>query len=261
MPKKAEPTPDEWREILSSFTYPEEVKETKGRRARRQAKRGHREDVRRRTKEWVREERRRDPIRPTAAVIVVAVILGLGVGSRYLWPGLLGGGHHAGTRVTATATPTTNVQDDKSSTEPSATTGTPSSSPSAPVDLTKPDHVAEEAVRLYLTRNPPVDRDHTASVTRAAPYLTPSLAENLADQDDASWNKLVSTGGVATVRTVTVGPAAAGLPVDTPLRVWRKTTAVVDVEGYTKYTEKKTLQVELTTGDGHEWRVSRVLGL
>ncbi|MFI7142851.1 hypothetical protein ACIBQ5_35670 [Streptomyces massasporeus] len=254
-----ERTPQEWREILANFQYPEEVKKGR-RRERRQAKREHRDNVRRETKDWVREQRRRDPIRPAGALIIVAVILGLGVGARFLWPGLLGD-DDTGTRVTTTATPTPGAQDDKPAAEPSTPSATPSSSASAAVDLSDPDKVAEEAVRLYLTRNPPKDGDHTAPVLRAAPYMTEALVENLASQDDPAWNKLVSRGGVATVRTVKVGPAAADLPVDTPIRVWRKATATVDVEGYTDYTETTALQVEMTNADGDGWRVSRILGL
>lgn len=42
--------------------------------------------------------------------------------------------------------------------------------------------------------------------------------------------------------------------------MWRTVTAAVKVDGYTKYTEKTTLQAELTnTGDG--WLVSRVVGV
>ncbi|TLQ38872.1 hypothetical protein [Streptomyces marianii] len=258
---KNERTPDEWREILDSFEYPEEVRKTKGRRGRREAKREHREAVRRRTKEWVREERRRDPIRPAGALIIVVVILGLGLGARYVWPSLLGGDDKGGS-VTATASPTPGAQDDKpTAAGTSAPSAPPSSSASAAVDLDDPDHVAEEFVRLYLTRNPPKDGDHTASVLRAEPYMRPALVENLAAQADQAWNKLVSRGGIATVRTVKVEPAGTDLPVDTPIRVWRKTTAKIDVEGYEDYSETTVLQVELTNGDGTGWRVSRILGL
>ncbi|MGW2456752.1 hypothetical protein ACWCTA_36315 [Streptomyces sp. NPDC001704] len=259
MAKNDEPTPEEWREILASFSYPEEVKKTEGRRGRREAKREHREDVRRRTKEYVREERRRDPLRPAGALIIVLVILGLGVGARFLWPSLLGKSH-AGDHATATASATPGAQDDeKPATTPSSSS--PSPSASAPVDLSKPDHVAEEAVRLYLTRNPPKDGDHTASILRAQQYMTAALVENLAGHTDPGWAKLVSRGGVATVSTVKVEPAGNDLPVDSPIRVWRKTTAKVDVEGYTNYSETTVLQVELTNGDGNGWHVSRILGL
>ncbi|WP_331720124.1 hypothetical protein OG762_51750 (plasmid) [Streptomyces sp. NBC_01136] len=249
----------EAREILASFQYPDDVKRTKGMRNRRTAKREHREEVRRNTKEWVREQRRRDPIRPAAALIVVAAVLAIGAGTRYLWPGLLGGNDHQDAKPAATATPTPGVQDDAPATSSSTPSATPSSS--AAVDLSDPDHVAQEALRLYLTRNPPQDGDHSASVLRAAPYMTPALVENLASQDDPSWEKLVSRGGVATVSTVKAGPADSKLPANTPIRVWRKVTAKVDVKGYTDYSENTVVQAELTNGDGKGWHVSRIVGL
>ncbi|MEU9279517.1 hypothetical protein [Streptomyces sp. NPDC048341] len=260
MAKKDERTPQDYREILASFQYPDEVKRTKGMRNRRAAKREHREDVRRNSKEWVREQRRREPIRPAAALIVIVAVLAAGVGARYLWPGLLGASDHQAPNAAATGTPTPGAQDGAPASSPSSSSVAPSSSPSAAVDLSDPDHVAQEALRLYLTRNPPQDGDHTASVTRAAPYMTPALVENLASQDDPSWEKLVSRGGVATVSTIKAGPADSKLPVDTPVRVWRKVTAKVDVEGYTDYSENTVVQAELTnSGDG--WHVSRIVGL
>ncbi|MFK0296625.1 hypothetical protein ACIQU6_39995 [Streptomyces sp. NPDC090442] len=252
MPKN-DPSPEEWRKLLSSMPYPEEVKKTKGRRDRREAKREHREAVRRRTTEYLREERRRDPIRPTGALIIVAVILGLGLGARFLWPDE----HQRNIHATATASPTPRAD------ETTSPTSTPSTSPSSSTaaDLSTPEHVAEEAVRLYLTRNPPKDHDYKASILRAAPYMTPALTENLGSHTDPAWAKLVSRGGIATVRTVKAAPAGNDLPADTPLRVWRKATAQVEVEGYEKYSETTVLQVELTNGSGEGWRISRILGL
>ncbi|MCY1649208.1 hypothetical protein OVA19_00025 [Streptomyces sp. SL203] len=263
MPKKDdERTPQEWREFLATARYPEEVT-TGRRRGRRQRKREHREAVRRNTREWVREERRRDPIRPAGAVIILAVILGLGVGARWLWPGLLGAERDGAAQVTNSASPTPGAQDDKPAASSSAASS-PSSSPSesAPaVDLSDPETVAEEAVRLYLTRNPPQDEEHTAPVLRAAPYMAPSLVENLTSHSDPAWDKLVSRGGVSSVSSVKVAPAKNDLPADSPIRVWRETTAKVDVEGYTNYSETVVYQVELTNSSGDGWHVSRILGL
>ncbi|KOG86005.1 hypothetical protein [Streptomyces varsoviensis] len=252
-------TPQEWREILRSWDYPEEV-DTGRRRERRRARKAHRADARRRTTQWVREERRRDPIKPTAALVIVALILGLGAGARWLWPGLTGGSDRPAGSVSASPTPA--AQDDKPGTDETATSS-PSSTPSPAADLSEPEHVAEEAIRRYLTRNPPADGDHSAPVLRAAPYMAPALVENLASSSDPAWDKLVSRGGVATVTTIKAGPVPEkeGLPVDTPLRVWRQVTAKVHVEGYTAYDEQHVLQVELTNPSGDAWRASRILGL
>lgn len=259
--KNDDRTPQEWRDVLAGFDYPEDVKRTKGLRARRRAKAGHREETRRQTAEWVREQRRRDPIRPAGAAIILVLILALGAGARWVWPGLLGESHDQGSRATATAPP---AQDDKpaDSVSPSSSSAEPSTaSPTAPaVDLGDPRTVAEEAVRLYLTRNPPQDETHTAAVLRAAPYMTRALTENLSAHSDPAWNRLVSRGGVATVGTVKVQPAGNDLPADSPIRVWRTVTATVNVEGYTTYKETPVLQLELMLS-GDEWRVTRILGL
>ncbi|MGO4754870.1 hypothetical protein AB4212_40785, partial [Streptomyces sp. 2MCAF27] len=83
--KDDERTPQEWREILRGFQYPEES-HTGRRRDRRRAKRAHREAARRQTIDWIKDERRREPIRPTAALIIVALVLAFGAGARWLWP-------------------------------------------------------------------------------------------------------------------------------------------------------------------------------
>ncbi|MFF6984265.1 hypothetical protein ACFZAV_42885 [Streptomyces sp. NPDC008343] len=260
MANEEERTPQEWRELLrTSYDYPEEIEDAP-RRKRRRLRRAHRTAQRERTAEWIREERRRDPLRPGAALVIVAAVLVVGALARY-GPNLFDGdddGRGRNVTATASASPTTDQgAAADSSPSPSASA---SPSPSASVDLSKPDTVAKEWARLYLTRNPPVDEDHTAAVRRAAPYSMPALTENLANSSDPAWNRLVSNGGVSTVGTVTVKPAGGDLPPDTPLRVWRTVTATVKVAGYTDYTEKTTIQAELTnTGDG--WLVSRVVGV
>jgi len=249
-----ERTPEEWRALLrDNLSYPEEVK-AGARRERRQAKKQHRDDARRNTTEWIRQERQRDPIRPVGALLIVVLILGLGLAARWLGSGSTTAHAKAAPAATATAAAPT--------VPTAAATASPTSAPSssAPVDLTDPNHVAQEAVQLYLTRNPVLDQDHTASVERAAPYLEPDLEQNLSAHTDTAWEKLVADGGVATVTAVKVGPAAAGLPVDTPLRVWRQVTATVVVKGYSNYTSATVLQVEVTN-DGGQWHVSRILGL
>ncbi|MER8039408.1 hypothetical protein [Streptomyces hydrogenans] len=254
-----ETSPDEWREILASFQYPDDVKGAP-RRQRAGAKRAHRAQVRRDTAEWVREQRRREPLRPVGAALILALILALGLGARWIWPGLLGDG--PATKVTATTpTPTQTADDKPNSPEPQPSSAEPSTSPTGAVDLTKPERVAEEAIRIYYTRNPPVDRTHKTVVERAAPYMADSLALNLMGNSDPAWDRLVSRGGVSTVRTVKVTPAGTDLPGDTPVRVWRTTTATIDVKGYETYSETATLHVELMLTGEDEWRITRILGL
>jgi hypothetical protein len=202
MAKEEERTPQEWRELLrTSYDYPEEIEEAP-RRKRRRLRRAHRNAERERTAQWISEQRRRDPLRPGAALVIVAAVLLAGTAARY-GPSLFGGGDDRGRNVTATASPSRSTDqgaEADSSPSPSASaspspSASASPSPSASVDLSKPDTVAKEWARLYLTRNPPVDTDHTAAVRRAAPYSMPALTENLANSSDPAWNRLVSTAG------------------------------------------------------------------
>ncbi|MER8267979.1 hypothetical protein ABT007_27705 [Streptomyces griseus] len=246
-----DPTPDDWRDVLASWDYPDDTR-TGTRRQRRQAKRQHRQDARRRSADWVRAERRRDPIRPGCALVGVLLVLAVGAGARYLsTPDAPAAGPSASAGPADAKPPATSTP------APTAATSPPAP---APVDMTVPDAVAGAAIRGYLTRNPPVDGGHTASVRRAAPYMTRSLVTNLSASSDPAYGRLVSRGGVAVVSRTTVGPAGASLPVDTPLRVWRTVTARVDVTGYEDYFETVTLRTEVIS-TGTEWRVARILGL
>lgn len=199
-------SPDEWREILRGWEYPEDAP-TESRRERRRAKKAHYRGASRRTAQWVREERRRDPITPTAALVIVLLVLVIGAGARLLWP--------AGDPASKVATSTASADDKPAGTPSPAPAPEPSQDPAA-VDMSDPAAVAEAAVRHYLTRNPPEDGDHTAAVRRAAPYMTRSLAMNLSESADPAYGRLVSRGGISTVTTVDVRPAGAALPVDTP---------------------------------------------
>ncbi|WP_060177691.1 hypothetical protein [Streptomyces sp. IMTB 1903] len=255
-------TPQEWREILAGIRHPEEVRKAGSRRARRRAKAAHQQVMRRRSHEWVREQRRRDPIRPTAAAIIVVVVLALGVGTRWVWPGLLGEKQPAATAGRAQAAP---GREDGGAEVPTASAppGTPSAMPvpqPSPSDLDNPDRVAERFARDYLTRNPPQDRTHKTVVERVRPLLAPALAANLSEHTDPAWDKLVSRGGVSTVSSVAVTPSGKDLPGDSPLRVWRRATTVVAVDGYTDYTETTVLQLELMTSGG-KWHITRILGV
>ncbi|MFI9194242.1 hypothetical protein ACIG0A_33690 [Streptomyces californicus] len=245
-----DPTPEDWRNILASWDYPDDTR-TGTRRERRQAKRQHRKDARRHTADWIREERRRDPIRPGCALVGVLLVLAVGAGARYL----SAPDDATPARPSASAGP--------ADAKPPASTPAPAkaSSPSpAPADTADPDAVAAAAIRGYLTRNPPVDGGHAASVRRAAPYMTRSLVTNLTESADPAYARLVSRGGVAAVSRTTVKPAGAELPVDTPLRVWRTVTAEVEVAGYEDYAETVTLRTEVVS-TGSRWRVARILGL
>ncbi|MFG3041859.1 hypothetical protein ACGFYZ_33660 [Streptomyces sp. NPDC048330] len=259
MPKNEDRrTPAQFRELLNAeYDYPEDIENERGRRGRR-ARRAYRKGERARTAQWIDQERRREPISSRAAFLVVVALLAIGVLGRF-GPDWISGGDTGADKVAAVPSATPPGADGKPAPSSSpATVPAPSATSSA--DLTDPDAVAEAFVRQYLTRNPPVDQDHTAAVYRAAPWATAALVENLSGHDDPAFDRLVSRGGVSTVSTVTVKPAGTRLPVDTPLRVWRTVKAKVDVVGYTTYSETTTLQTELIN-DGASWRVARLLGV
>ncbi|MEV8628615.1 hypothetical protein [Streptomyces sp. NPDC051079] len=250
-------TPQEFRDLLKAgYDYPEEVDAERG-RSRRRARRAYRRAARAQTAQWIADERRREPISARVALLVVAVLLGIGVLARF-GPDWLTGQDAGADHVAAAPSAAPSAADDK---PPASGAASPSSaSPSPAADLADPDTVAEQFARHYLTRNPPEDQEHTAAVDRAAPWATPALVENLSQNDDPAFERLVSRGGVSTVSTVFVKPAGQQLPPDNPLRVWRTVTAKVDVVGYTTYSETTVLQCELTNVDG-AWRVARVLGV
>ncbi|MFF0561489.1 hypothetical protein [Streptomyces sp. NPDC004266] len=254
--KDDERTPQQFRELLrAQYDYPEDVEDERGWR-RRRARRAYRKGERGRTAEWIDQERRREPISSRAALLVVVALLAIGVLGRF-GPNWITGHNDTATTVTTTPSATPSRADGKQAPS-SPPPASPSATPSA--QLADPDAVAEEFVRHYLARNPPVDQDHTAAVQRAAPWATTALVDNLSGHDDPAFARLVSRGGVATVSAVAVKPAGTQLPGDTPLRVWRTVTAKVDVVGYTTYSETTRLQTELIN-DGTGWRVDRLLGV
>lgn len=250
--EKRPATPAEWRDLLKAdYDYPEEINDV-GRRKRRQARKAHRERERADIRQRIRQEREREPISAGGALVVIAAILLVGA--------IAGWAHwaHSGGRPAAAASPSAALPTDAP--QPTGSAGSAAPSASGTDNLSDPDTVAQNFARAYESRNPPQDQDHNAPVRRAAAWATPALAENLSSSTDRAWNDLVSNGGVQTVSAVTVGPAAHGLPPDTPLRVWRTVTVQTHIKGYKTYDQTVTLQAELTR-DGDQWLVSRLVGV
>ncbi|GGY05286.1 hypothetical protein [Streptomyces hiroshimensis] len=264
MSKKKEQLPSsEWRELLKAadYDYPEEIENAGKRRVRRRARKAYRQEQREEYKRRLADERRREPITAGGAILVMVAILAIGAAATHWWPDRAGApstvGHAGETSGNRTL--------DEPGTQPPTTPAPqpPQPSPSAKADRSKPEKSAEGWARAYLTRNPPVDKKHTASVERAAPWMTDALAVNLKQFDDKAWGELVSNGGVSKVDKVTVGPAdddRVRKQADTETRVWRKTSVDITVKGYRTYTETRVYLTEIMlTSDG--WRVGRVLGV
>ncbi|MFH8787227.1 hypothetical protein [Streptomyces roseoverticillatus] len=252
----------EWRELLKAeYDYPEEIEKVGKRRVRRKARKAYRQEQREEYKRRLAEERRREPITAGGAILVMVVILAIGAAAAHWWPDRTGApstvGHAGDTAKNRTL--------DEPGTKPSSAPvpQPPQPSPSVKADRSKPEKTAEGWARAYLTRNPPVDKTHTASVDRAAPWMTDALVVNLKQFDDKAWAELVSNGGVSKVDKVTVGPAdddRVRKQADTETRVWRKASADITVKGYRTYTETRVYLTEIMlTSDG--WRVGRVLGV
>ena len=239
-----------WKEHLGAYDFPTEIEDGLRGRRRRRARRRYRHAHLQETKEYIAERRRQEPVTAAGAVILLTVMLGIGLIGHWLLDSGTGHGRHP---VTVTVSPPPLP-------DRMPTTASPAPSATQHVDLSNPSVVAQQFARHYLTRNPPVDGSHAASVGRAAAWMTPALAANLAGSPDPDFDKLVSRGGISKVTRVKVTTAGSDLPGDTPLRIWRTVTATVSVHGYTSYTQTRTLQTELIrTAQG--WLVSRILGV
>ncbi|OEJ20879.1 hypothetical protein [Streptomyces subrutilus] len=249
-------TPADFRELLKEqYDLPEEAKTGK-RRQRRQVKRAVKQARRATVKEVLEEERAKEPMNPLGALLIMALVFGIGFAANHFFNDDDRGGKAA--TVATSPSPLPSSAGGNGAT--ASLSPSPSPSLSAAVDLSSPEKAAEGWAKVYLTRNPPVDEKHQAVVERSSPWMTAALTKNLLANDDKLWNNLISNGGISKVTAVEVAKADEALPVDTPLRVWRKITVKTAVDGYKQYEETTVLQAELTQGaDG--WRVARVLGV
>ncbi|MET9365798.1 hypothetical protein ABZX93_33485 [Streptomyces sp. NPDC006632] len=253
---KAPRTPADFRELLrEQYEFPEEAKQGK-RRQKRQMKKAVKQNRRAVTKQVIEEERAKEPMTAAGAFVVIVVILAIGYGATHQWFA----GDDKPSTVASSSRPTASAAGAGPATPSPLASPSPSPSVSPVADLSTPEKTVDGWARVYLTRNPPADGSHQKVVDRSVPWMTDALAKNLAGNADKLWNDLVSNGGISTVTSVETGKPDEGLPVDTPLRVWRKVTVKTVVEGYKKYEETTVLQAELTQ-DNDKWRVSRVLGL
>ncbi|MFD9084553.1 RAD23 family protein [Streptomyces erythrochromogenes] len=252
-------TVSDFRDLLKEqYELPEEARGGK-RKERRRARQEHKRARKETTRRVLEEERRREPMTPAGAAIVIAVIFAIGWGTSH-W---IGKDDEAGPGAVAASGPSPSP----TAAAPGASTAPPSPSrfavspyPSPPVDLTTPEKTVKGWGQVYLTRSPPVDLNHKPSVERAAPWMTEALAVNLGANEDRIWDQMMSNGGISTVLSVDVAKAAEGLPVDTPLRVWRQATVKASIEGYNTYEKTYVFQVEVTHSS-KGWRVARVMGV
>jgi hypothetical protein len=241
---------EQWTKHLGLYAYPPEIEDGLRGRRRRRARQRYRLAHRQETREYIAQQRRREPVTAAGAVVIVLMLLGLALAGRWLMghPSA-GGGPRTSTTASAPTRPATTT-----------TSALPVPSPTLSADLSDPTTVAKEFARHYLTRNPPVDGTAAASIGRAAPWMTPALATNLANSPDPDFNVLVSRGGVAKVTEVKVSAGGQKLPADNSVRIWRTLTVTIAVHGYTSYTQTRVFHAELMHDDAG-WLVSRLLGV
>ncbi|MEU2159176.1 hypothetical protein ABZ532_29910 [Streptomyces sp. NPDC019396] len=256
-------TPADFRELLQEVYEVPEVEEggkrRQRRKARRQARRTAKTNRKTTMKQVLEEERAKEPMNPAGAALIIVVILVVGFGATKWITGDDKGQQSVSTAPSAPAADPAGGGTTASSPPSPSASASPSASLPA-VDLSAPEKTAEGWGRVYMTRNPPVDREHETVVERAAPWMTEALARNLAGTRDSLWDNLISNGGVSTVTGVEVGKADEELGIDTPLRAWREVKVKTVIEGYKKYDKTYVFQAEMTR-DGDQWRVSRVLGV
>ncbi len=248
------PTPQHWRDLLKAdYDYPDDLVSTQdSRRQRRRARKQWREDDREARKQWVQRKREEEPVTPGGVIVIMAVILLIGVGGAWL---AHSGGRSGRTSAAASPSPTAAPSTPSSPTDGA---GAPTASASPVVDMRNPDLVASAFITAYLTRDPVKDQSWQPSVERAAPWMTSALHDNLMKFPDPAFKRLVIAGGVARVVNVSVQPGGDGLPPDLPKeRVYRTTTASIEVTSDKATTQTRTLHLELVYGQTG-WLVSRI---
>lgn len=262
--------PSTWRDVVrSDYSYPDEIDDL-GRRERRRAKRSWRRDDQAQRMAWLREQRQAEPTSPAtvvvAVVILAIVVLGLGGGL----PRLLGKDEPSGQDVgllTPSAPP------DRS--EPASPPGTTSSGtlspgtrvstppvltekPSGPAASAAAD-VATKWARAFYTRDPSAET-YADLVTKVDPYITDEVSDSLTAAGDSTYDALKADGGKSTVVSVAVDlPRPDSAPVDTPNRISRLLTIIIDVTGKTP--DRIVLPLVITlVPEGAVWVVSDLNG-
>lgn len=146
-----------------------------------------------------------------------------------------------------------------------------SGSPRAPlpnpskVNGSSPDAVAEAALTVMFSEDTRIDTSPRDATVRAAPYLTPVYAADLADHQAAAapgaqWNTWAAHNAYTTA-SVTPAPDS-GAPADTTTSAFRTYTVTATAHGTDGYTDVEavgTAFVELVrNGAADPWRVSDV---
>lgn len=204
-----------------------------------------------------------------AIVLLAVIVLGFGGGL----PRLLGRDDETADTPVRLLTPAVPVgrpteggtgQATSSALPSSAATSTASVPPvmterPSPAVIAAADRTASSWARTFYTRDPTAET-YEQLVTKVDDLLTPEVAASFRAAGDPTYEALRADDGRSTVATVRVNAPGPGIaPVDTPTRISRLVTVVIDVTG--KRPDRITLpQLVTLTPQGGEWVISDVNG-
>jgi hypothetical protein len=231
--------PESWRDMVSTdYDYPAEMEEL-SRRDRRHAKKEWRRDDHTQRMAWLRDQRQAEPVSPVSVLVVVVLlgILVLGIGGGL--PKILGKDEAKQpvgllTPAGLPPLPTATGSSGPTTTEPSATTPTTppleTSGPS-PAAITDSNKLVTEWARKFYTRTP-ATQSYDQLVSSASQYMTADLAASFTSQGDSTYVALKADRGTSKVVSATVAaPKEGTAPTDTPGRISRLLTVVIDITG------------------------------
>lgn len=236
--------PSGWRDVLRpDYDYPDEIEEL-NLRGRRRAKRDWRRNDHAERMAWLRDKRSSEPASPAGLIAVAAllaiVLLGFGGGLSRLVGGDGESDRGSAPPAQVSIAPPTEAPSADASMEPTETgPTTPETSRPLPVTTERPAAqviaIADQTVRswaqTFYTRDPKRE-SYDRLVERAGQFTTDGVATSFANAGDPTYDALRTDGGTSRVARVDVtAPRPGTAPVDTPSRISRLVTIVIDVSG------------------------------
>ncbi|WP_371401108.1 hypothetical protein OHA10_24460 [Kribbella sp. NBC_00662] len=260
--------PESWRDLVrTDYEYPSDFDEL-GRRERRRAKKDWRREDQGQRMAWLRDQRRAEPVSPLSVLVIVlllaVIILGLGGGL----PKILGRGEPKeqpiGLLTPAGPLPLPTGAESASPApssvpQPADTTPPPVTVRPNPTATLSADDVVGKWARQFYTRNP-ANRAYADFVNDAAQYMTDDLAAGFIAQGDSTYEALKAQKGTSKVVSANVAaPKPGTAPVDTPGRISRSLTVVIDISGTKPARITVPLMITLVMQEG-SWVISDVDG-
>jgi hypothetical protein len=238
------------------------------RRDRHYARKEWRKDDHAQRMAWLREQRQAEPVSPVSILVVVIllgiVVLGIGGGLPKLLGkdeakqpvGLLTPGDPLPLPTDPGSSTSQSVTNPESTdlTTPPPQTGTP-----PPAAMATSSEVVSAWARKFYTRDP-ASATYEQLVSGASQYMTADLASSFAAQGDSTYDALKADGGRSKVISAAVSaPKEGTAPTDTPTRISRLLSAVIDISGKNPQKITVPLLVTLVQQDAN-WVISDVDG-